>query len=114
MNSNILQSLMDKKNIAISGPGGVGKTYQINRIREYCEEHDIKYHVCASTGIAAVLIGGTTLHHWAGIKPYIVEKFQKGDLKVIINWKKESTKRIAATKLLIIDEVSMVGNPCSN
>jgi len=109
MNADILQSLVDKKNIAISGPGGVGKTYQINRIREYCEEQDIKYHVCASTGIAAVLIGGTTLHHWAGIKPYMVEKFQKGDLKVIINWKKESTKRIVSTKLLIIDEVSMVG-----
>jgi ATP-dependent DNA helicase PIF1 len=109
MNDNIFQALIEKKNIAISGPGGVGKTFQINRIREYCEKVEIKYHVCASTGIAAVLIDGTTLHHWAGIKPYMVEKFQKGDLNIVVNWKKESTKRIASTKLLIIDEVSMIG-----
>jgi len=109
MDTKIYNALVNKKNIAISGPGGVGKTYQINRIREYCEKENIKYHVCASTGIAAVLIGGSTVHHWAGVKPYMVEKFQKGEYQITISWKKESTKRIAATKLLIIDELSMIG-----
>ena len=109
MNSQIQQALINKQNIAISGPGGVGKTYQINRIREYCEKENIKYHVCASTGVAAVLIGGSTIHHWAGIKPYMVEKFQKGDYNYTVSWKKQSTKRVASTKLLIIDELSMIG-----
>jgi ATP-dependent DNA helicase PIF1 len=109
MNSQILNALINKQNIAISGPGGVGKTYQINRIREYCEKENIKYHVCASTGVAAVLIGGSTIHHWAGIKPYMVEKFQKGDFNYTVSWKKQSTKRVASTKLLIIDELSMIG-----
>jgi len=109
MDPKIYQSLVEKKNIAISGPGGVGKTYQINRIREFCDKQKINYHVCASTGIAAVLIGGTTLHHWAGIKPFMVDKFQKGDLNIVVSWKKEATRRIASTKLLIIDEVSMIG-----
>lgn len=109
MNSQIQQALINKQNIAISGPGGVGKTYQINRIREYCEKENIKYHVCASTGVAAVLIGGSTIHHWAGIKPYMVEKFQKGDFNYTVSWKKQSTKRVASTKLLIIDELSMIG-----
>lgn len=109
MDSQILDALVNKKNIAISGPGGVGKTYQINRIREYCEQENIKYHVCASTGIAAVLIGGSTVHHWAGIKPYMIEKFQKGEFNMIVNWRKESTKRVLKTNLLIIDELSMIG-----
>ena len=109
MNSQIQEALINKQNIAISGPGGVGKTYQINRIREYCEKENIKYHVCASTGVAAVLIGGSTIHHWAGIKPYMVDKFQKGDFNFTVSWKKQSTKRVASTKLLIIDELSMIG-----
>lgn len=109
MNNEIYQALINKKNIALSGPGGVGKTYQINKIREYCEKENIKYNVCASTGIAAVLIGGTTVHHWAGIKPYMVEKFQKNEFNFVVPWRKESTKRVASTKLLIIDEVSMIG-----
>jgi ATP-dependent DNA helicase PIF1 len=109
MNIQIQEALINKQNIAISGPGGVGKTYQINRIREYCEKENIKYHVCASTGVAAVLIGGSTIHHWAGIKPYMVDKFQKGDFNYIVSWKKQSTKRVASTKLLIIDELSMIG-----
>jgi ATP-dependent DNA helicase PIF1 len=109
MDSKILNALVNKQNIAISGPGGVGKTYQINRIREYCEKENIKYHVCASTGIAAVLIGGSTVHSWAGVKPYMIEKFQKGEYQFTVSWKKESTKRIASTRLLIIDELSMIG-----
>lgn len=109
MNNHIYTALVEKQNIALSGPGGVGKTYQINKIREYCEKESIKYHVCASTGIAAVLIGGSTIHHWAGVKPYMIEKFQKGEYQFTVSWKKESTKRIASTRLLIIDELSMIG-----
>lgn len=110
MNSSLFKDFINNKNIAISGPGGVGKTYQINKIKEYCEKNAIKTSLCASTGIAAKLIGGTTVHHWAGIKPYNVDKYIEGKFVFYPSDKKESTKRIKKTQVLVIDEVSMIGN----
>jgi hypothetical protein len=115
MNQSLFKYFLENKNIAISGPGGVGKTYQINQIREYCEKNAINISVCASTGIAAKLIRGTTVHYWAGIKPYMVDKYIEGNLIYYASKKtKENEKRIKKTEVLVIDEVSMLGNHTFN
>jgi ATP-dependent DNA helicase PIF1 len=111
MNQSLFTFFLENKNVAISGPGGVGKTYQINKLKEYCEKNTINISVCASTGIAAKLIKGTTVHHWAGIKPYMVDKYVEGNLIYYASKKsKENEKRIKKTEVLVIDEVSMLGN----
>lgn len=64
--------------------------------------------VTASTGMAAVNIGGVTLHSWAGIG------FGNGDLKMYVKsirhgagyWEKVR-KRWIRVEMLIIDESNM-------
>jgi ATP-dependent DNA helicase PIF1 len=109
MDQHIRELLESGKNFAISGPGGVGKSFQLNHIIKYCREQNIKCAITASTGIAALLIGGTTLHHWCGITPMMVKKFQEGNYLFYPDKKKANYKRVISAKTLIIDEVSMIG-----
>src|SRR3990172_5474050 len=52
-------------NIFIMGPGGTGKSYLIKSIVE--EYPDLNCAVTATTGVAAVNIGGVTLHRFFGV-----------------------------------------------
>ena len=74
--------------------------YIIDELREI---HGIdKVAVCASTGIAASHISGTTIHSFAGIglgNGNLIEKVKKNP-KCVARWRK--------TKVLIIDEISML------
>ncbi|KAF6746380.1 hypothetical protein DFP72DRAFT_759606, partial [Ephemerocybe angulata] len=53
----------------MTGPGGTGKTYTVNAVREVLEAyrsgHTIRY--LAPTGSAAALINGMTVHKGLGI-----------------------------------------------
>ena len=49
------------KNIFITGPGGVGKSYVINYIKDLAEIDDKKIYITATTGSAASLINGKTI-----------------------------------------------------
>jgi ATP-dependent DNA helicase PIF1 len=95
------------KNLFITGPGGTGKTRLIQTLTRHCENVGLAYQVCALTGCAAILLGTSarTLHSWSGIK------LAKGDRAKIIAAALKSRKGRAAwkkTKVLIIDEVSMM------
>jgi len=53
------------RNVFVTGPAGTGKSYLLQFLKkEYMHR---RFHLTASTGIAAVNIGGSTLHSWAGI-----------------------------------------------
>ena len=60
-----------KQNILINGAGGVGKSTLINEISIQIQDQNSKNYrtlaITALTGVAAVLIKGTTLHRFAGI-----------------------------------------------
>jgi ATP-dependent DNA helicase PIF1 len=62
--------------------------------------------ITASTGIAATHIGGLTIHSWAGIG--IKRSLSAYDLDRIASTE-HVVKRMRRTKVLIIDEVSMLG-----
>ena len=91
----------------LTGPGGVGKTYLIEKISK---ELDDKYKTVATTaltGCAALLLGrkAKTLHSWAGIglgreaTSVLIAKMKKFK-NLAVRWKYTDT--------LIIDEVSML------
>lgn len=63
-----------------------------------------KVAVTASTGIAAVLVNGCTLHSWAGVG--LANKTQE-QLEDIVR-KSPACDRWRRTDVLIIDEISMV------
>ncbi len=93
-------------NVFLTGEPGAGKTHTINRYVAYLREHGIEPALVASTGIAATHIGGMTVHSWAGIG--IAEMLTSWDLDRIASTERV-VKRISKAKVLIIDEVSMLG-----
>lgn len=104
MLEKILDFISLNKNIFLHGPGGTGKTYTIKKI---AEKYDKYSYLTATTGVAAVTIGGMTLHSYAGIG--IGNDTDKNLLsRVMRNY--GAKNRIIQTKILIIDEISMMGS----
>ncbi|MCR4283978.1 MAG: helix-turn-helix domain-containing protein [Parcubacteria group bacterium] len=100
-----LDILKAGKNVYLTGPAGSGKTHVINEYITYLKHREVPVGVTASTGIAATHIGGVTIHSWsgAGIKDTLSGK----EIEALTE-KEYLYKRLSKTKVLIIDEVSML------
>ena len=103
----IHQVFNKKRNIYLSGPGGCGKSYlSVNVIKKYANETKTNIALTSTTGVSALSIGATTIHRWSGIK-----LGKEAFIVIVTNIRKnkECFKRWCDTKILIIDEVSMLG-----
>lgn len=100
-----LNILKTGANVFLTGEPGSGKTHTVNEYVKYLNERGIEPAITASTGIAATHIGGMTIHSWSGIG--IKNKLDRYDLDRIAS-NEYIAKRIGRTKILIIDEVSML------
>lgn len=100
-----LSILKTGASVFLTGEPGAGKTYTINSFVSYLREHEIEPAITASTGIAATHIGGMTIHSWSGIG--IKETLTPYDLDKIAS-SEYVNRRIRKTKVLIIDEISML------
>ena len=89
-------------NIFLTGEAGTGKSFLINAFVEW-ERDEKKKNVllCAPTGTAAQDIGGVTIHRLFGATTNIV-KLAHEDV-----FQKERSEVLAATDIIIIDEISM-------
>ena len=92
-------------NIFLTGSAGTGKTFVLNQFIDYMKRAEIDFAITASTGIAATHIGGTTIHSWSGIG--IKDKITEFDLD-LMRQKEKLYKRYNKTRVLVIDEVSML------
>jgi ATP-dependent exoDNAse (exonuclease V) alpha subunit len=92
-------------NVFLTGEPGSGKTHTINRYVAWLRERGIEPAVTASTGIAATHIGGLTIHSWSGIG--IKRDVSDYDIEMIQS-REKTARRIIDTKVLIIDEISML------
>lgn len=99
----------ESKSVFFTGSAGTGKSVLL---REIIKTLRVKYKsqpdriaVTASTGLAACNVGGVTLHSFAGIGlgkediPILVKKIMRNP---------KAKNRWLRTKVLIIDEISMV------
>ncbi|QSZ37191.1 hypothetical protein DSL72_009285 [Monilinia vaccinii-corymbosi] len=97
------------KSVFFTGSAGTGKSVLMRSIiaalkKKYVRDGD-RVAVTASTGLAACNIGGVTLHSFGGIGlgkedvPTLIRKIKKNN-KAKLRWTR--------TKVLIIDEISMV------
>ena len=93
------------KNVFLTGPAGSGKTHVLNSYIQYLKSHAVDVAVTASTGIAATHLGGQTIHSWSGIG--IRDILTDYDIDEMMQ-RAYLYKRFDRTKVLIIDEVSML------
>lgn len=109
MNSEQLSAFekaQKRKNIFITGAGGCGKSFTLNHIIKWARERRIECAVTASTGCAAYLIQGRTIHSYLGIG--LAKKTAK-ELADFVKWKKPFiVSKLRALEMLIIDEISMI------
>ncbi|KAI3639501.1 hypothetical protein MIR68_002516 [Amoeboaphelidium protococcarum] len=96
------------KNAFITGSAGVGKSFLLRSIiRQLKGKHgEEKVAVTSSTGVAALLIDGQTLHSFAGVglgngsKEHLAKMMEKKNIHAASRWKN--------TRVIVIDEISMV------
>lgn len=100
-----LKILKTGTNVFLTGEPGSGKTHTVNHYVGWLRDHEIPMSITASTGIAATHIGGSTIHSWSGIG--IKNQLTPHDLNEIKN-RNQVVQRIKNTKVLIIDEISML------
>jgi hypothetical protein len=94
-------------NIFLTGPAGVGKSFLVHSLIQRLQQaHGADgVAVTASTGIAALALGGQTLHSWAGIGPG-KDSIDQLVSRVLAN--EQATARWRACVSLVVDEVSML------
>ncbi|CAM4257978.1 AAA family ATPase [Erysipelothrix inopinata] len=89
--------MMEKNNVFITGEAGTGKSFLINKFVEECEAINRKVLLVAPTGIAALNIGGSTIHSQFNVPHHPLV----GSEKMKIN---NSLKK---ADVVVIDEISM-------
>lgn len=97
-----MESALGGDSMLVTGRAGTGKSFLVKRMIEELRKKEKMVVVTASTGIAAVNIGGTTLHSFVGggLNPN-PERAARGMTDVWANqWRR--------TDVLIIDECSMI------
>jgi ATP-dependent DNA helicase PIF1 len=109
--SYAFNSLKNGHNVFLTGPAGSGKTYLLKIFIEwfikYRENDNEKIYITSTTGLSALLIDGMTINRYSGIGTgdKSVEDYFKKIMKMT-----HIKKRWLSTKVLIIDEISMM-NP---
>lgn len=97
--------LKSGRSVFLTGSAGTGKTFLLNKFIAYLKKKNINIGVTASTGIAATHIDGRTIHSWSGMG--IKDKLTDKEIGQLLR-KDKLHARIKETKVLIIDEISML------
>ncbi len=107
---NALRLITDtNQSVFLTGKAGTGKSTFLKHI---CEVTHKKFIVLAPTGIAAVNVGGMTMHSFfkMPLKPLIPDDpdYSPRNIRKTLRYPKEKVKIIKQLDLIIIDEISMV------
>lgn len=102
-----LDVLKSGSNVFLTGSAGSGKTHVLNRFIDYLKLQNKVVGITASTGVAATHINGMTINAWAGIG--IKTNLSQTAIDELMQ-RKYLRERFTKTKVLIIDEVSMLSS----
>ena len=107
---NALRLITDtNQSVFLTGKAGTGKSTFLKYI---CQATRKKFIVLAPTGIAAVNVGGMTMHSFfkMPLKPLIPDDpdYSPRQIRKTLRYPKEKVKIIKELDLIIIDEISMV------
>jgi hypothetical protein len=101
-----LVALKSDRNVFVTGGAGSGKSFLVRYFLK--EQNPKEFPVLASTGAAAVLVGGRTFHSFFGLGIF------EGGLEATIEKacrKREVARRLKKIKGFVVDEVSMLSGP---
>ena len=103
--------MVEGRNIFLTGQAGVGKSFLLHSFikffRNHLEKENEKIYVTSTTGISSLIINGQTIYRYCGIGTgdkdidYYIKQITKN---------RKTRNRYLETKVLIIDEISMM-NP---
>ena len=99
-----VQVFFEGHNCLLSGEAGTGKSYLIKALFAFLTVHRVKVGVTATTGVAALNVGGQTLHSFCGLG-LADEPVANLIAKLARNGKAKA--RMRAIDVLFIDEISM-------
>ena len=104
----LVDLIMDGKNVFYTGSAGCGKSTVLNYFVTLLRRENKHVDILAPTGRAALAVNGRTLHSYTG---WIPSSFGH-PLRTLESdaHRTKVRKRLAATNVLIIDEISMVAN----
>jgi len=97
-----IETILKGENTFVTGEAGTGKSFLI---QHYIRRHGPLTPILASTGAAAVLVGGRTFHSFFGLG--ILEGGKRKTIDTALKNGKLK-KRLREAKELIIDEISML------
>lgn len=106
-----LKAMKSGQNVFLTGPAGTGKSFLLKHFIFWFqlnnENEHAKIFITSTTGLSSLLIDGMTINRYSGIG--IGDKDVETYYKKIIKMKSLKTRWLS-TKVLIIDEISMM-NP---
>lgn len=106
---NAIQSILNGDTIFLTGSPGTGKSFVLQIVMPQLIHKNVG--ITATTGCAAINVGGTTIHSFFKLKPDI-NVFKHVDK--LISTKCDTYKKIRDLDILIIDEVSMLDSMLCN
>jgi ATP-dependent exoDNAse (exonuclease V) alpha subunit len=98
----IIKKIDDGKHVLLTGPAGTGKSTIVKELKAH---YKWKLVVTATTGVAALNIGGCTIHSFSGIGIHNDVKALRTIMEQY-NWAKVQ-RRIRRTHTVVVDEISM-------
>ena len=100
-----IYAIEDGDNVFITGSAGTGKSFLLQYLKRNYLGSGL--HITASTGIAAINVGGQTIHSWSGIGignlpiEQLIKNFSSPKFSRL-------KRRIRMANMLAIDEISMI------
>lgn len=98
--NHALKLMLSGRNVFLTGEAGTGKSTVLREFKHQATQGCV---FLAPTGIAAINVGGTTIHSFFLLQPGLLTPDNIEDIE-----NSQRKKLIRATKTIIIDEISMV------
>ena len=104
--ADLVETIMSGKNVFYTGSAGCGKSTVLRCFVKCLKDLGKRVEIVAPTGRAALNVDGKTFWSYAGWTPSTMKKPMKEILAACCQ--KRTWKRINATDVLVIDEISMM------